>query len=387
MRVAFTLIGNKEWTGGSHYLRNLLRALHELPDSSVESILFVGDDASQKEIDALSPYLTKIVRDGCFTKWAPSWGIRQVLRRTIDNDVIAKRLFNRYNIEVVFHSGLFGTRFPLPCVSWIADFQHLHLPEMFSPREIKFRDRLFCDLSRMSKRIVVSSECARKDFESFLPDYLDHVDVLRFVAQLPKDVYEGSPSDKLLRYNLPEKFFHLPNQFWKHKNHLLVVDALKLLKKRGNDVFVVCSGSSRDPRNPDYFDSLQKEILRNELDINIALVGMVPIDHLYAFMRQSVAVLNPSLFEGWSTTVEEAKSLGKRVLLSDIPVHNEQNPPGGIYFSPKDPNDLANKMLRVWEQTPAGPDYKMEEDARLQIEERVQLFAKEFINILRKAAS
>src|SRR5690606_26082660 len=58
----------------------------------------------------------------------------------------------------------------------------------------------------------------------------------------------------------------------------------------------------------------------------------------------SVAVINPSLFEGWSSTVEEAKALGKSVILSNIPAHVEQNPHKGIFFDPKNPYELAERM-------------------------------------------
>lgn len=43
----------------------------------------------------------------------------------------------------------------------------------------------------------------------------------------------------------------------------------------------------------------------------------MPYEHVPALLRESVALLNPSLFEGWSTTVEEGKSPGKHVLMSD----------------------------------------------------------------------
>ena len=37
-------------------------------------------------------------------------------------------------------------------------------------------------------------------------------------------------------------------------------------------------------------------------------------------------MINPSLFEGWSSTVEECKSVGKNMILSDLNVHKEQYP-------------------------------------------------------------
>jgi glycosyltransferase involved in cell wall biosynthesis len=66
-------------------------------------------------------------------------------------------------------------------------------------------------------------------------------------------------------------------------------------------------------------------------------------------MKNSLAVINPSMFEGWSTTVEEAKLFGKTVVLSDIAVHREQSPVNGIYFDPADPVALAQQLKRVWD--------------------------------------
>jgi len=384
MRIAFSLIGDTGWTGGSHYLKNLLKALHDTSSNSIECVLFTGHKRLP-EVEPLQTYLSEIVFDESFSQWSPVWFVRHVAKAAFDKDLVIERLFRRYGVEGVFHAGLFGRRFSLPCVNWIADFQHLHMPEMFSRQERKMRDRLFRDYARMCRRLLLSSECARKDFESFLPAYKDRADVFPFVAQIPETVYACDPMEKLSGYDIPGKFFHLPNQFWKHKNHKLVIDALRVLKGKTNDLFVVCTGSENDRRNPGHFVSLKQSISESGLEAHTALLGLVPFEHLYALMRQSIAIMNPSLFEGWSTTVEEAKSLGKKVLLSDIPVHREQMPPGAAYFNPNDPQDLAWKMSEMWEETPAGPDIAMEARARASTKTRVNAFANRFVQIMRKA--
>ena len=384
MRVAFSLIGDEGWTGGIQYLRNLLKALHDTSPKSIDPVMITSRRRAP-EVEPLRPFLSQIVYDQRFSPRSPAWFMRQAVRSALDNDLVVGRLFRRHGVEAVFHAGLFGARFSLPCVNWIADFQHLHMPDMFSREEQKFRDRLFRSLARMCRRLVLSSECARKDFESFLPAYKDRADVFPFVAQIPETVYACDPIEKLSAYDIPEKFFHLPNQFWKHKNHKLVIDALRVLKDKTNDIFVVCTGSEKDRRNPEHFVSLKQSISESGLEAHIALLGLVPFEHLYALMRQSIAIMNPSLFEGWSTTVEEAKSLGKKVLLSDIPVHREQMPPGAAYFDPNNPQDLAGKMLKIWEETPAGPDNAMEELARASTKVRIHAFADRFGQIMRKA--
>ena len=74
------------------------------------------------------------------------------------------------------------------------------------------------------------------------------------------------------------------------------------------------------------------------------VLGLVPYEDLSVLFRHAVGLINPSHFEGWSTTVEEAKSLGKAIILSDIPVHREQAPPRGIFVAPDDPQAMADAM-------------------------------------------
>ena len=63
---------------------------------------------------------------------------------------------------------------------------------------------------------------------------------------------------------------------------------------------------------------------------------------MISLMYHSIAVINPSFFEGWSTTVEESKSLGKKILLSNIDVHVEQSPSRAHYFNPNNAYELAD---------------------------------------------
>ena len=64
-----------------------------------------------------------------------------------------------------------------------------------------------------------------------------------------------------------------------------------------------------------------------------------------SFMRLiQVQLINPSKSEGWSSTVEQAKSMGKLVLLSNLPVHKEQNPSRSFFFNPNDYLVLSQKL-------------------------------------------
>ena len=126
----------------------------------------------------------------------------------------------------------------------------------------------------------------------------------------------------------------------------VVVEALALLRKL--NIIVVCSGNTEDYRNRSYFYELMEYVKKERLEENFMVLGVIPYTDVKALMLECKALINPSLFEGWSTVVEEAKSIGKRIILSDLDVHKEQNPIGAIYFNRFDRKELASIMKKVW---------------------------------------
>ena len=62
-------------------------------------------------------------------------------------------------------------------------------------------------------------------------------------------------------------------------------------------------------------------------------------------MKNAIALIQPSLYEGWSTLVEEAKALNQFIILSDIPVHREQIDQNADFFDPFNAAELAGKII------------------------------------------
>ena len=102
-------------------------------------------------------------------------------------------------------------------------------------------------------------------------------------------------------------------------------------------------------------------------------------------MRHSLAVIQPSLFEGWSTVVEDARCLGKKMSLSDFPVHLEQNPPGSVFFERNSPQELANLIGEWWEKLPARVNLEEESLAQQRNKEDVKKFGYRFLEIARNS--
>ena len=136
----------------------------------------------------------------------------------------------------------------------------------------------------------------------------------------PPSISHAALAELLRRHELPDDFLFMPNQFWKHKNHAVVIEALAL---RVNGV--VRSSSRRPAIRLTSGTSNIRPVAR---ECSVARPGgPVPVSRHAALCRGAGpmascrALINPSLFEGWSTTVEEAKALGVPMVLSDLAVH------------------------------------------------------------------
>lgn len=382
--VAFANLVDPSWMAGGQYLFNLLYAL-KVYSPDIERVLRVWPGTHPQQYQILDGLIERVFE---FPTSIPAWLSKVPIHRLYSTPFFSwqeDRVLQRNRIDVQFMTVNPGTARKVPSVTWLPDFQHLHYPEFFSQSDLNFRLRFYPEAARKSRLVILSSYAALQDLEKVAPDYITKARVLSFVAQIEDCVYEHDPSPVILHYHLPHKFYFLPNQFWQHKNHLVVIQAVARARLENPQITVVCSGGIYDHRNPFYFESILNEIARLGLYENIRILGRISRHHLYQLMRHSLAILQPSLFEGWSTTVEEAKSLGKQIILSDIPVHREQNPPGALFFNPRNPEELAQLLLAVFQDKQGGPDTDMEERARQHLPARTKEFADKFRQIILEA--
>jgi glycosyltransferase involved in cell wall biosynthesis len=336
IKVAFVI--DVGWIGGINYFRNLLFAIEQVKERTIEPVIIVGKRSDTKLLNGLPNF--QIIRTSILDESSFWWE----KNRKYGNRLF-KWLLNINGIKVLSHTP--HTRLGnIKTIGWIPDFQHRHFPELFSKEQIIGRNNWFMEMAKNSTRILLSSEDACKDFNHFAPDYSYKVRVLNFVS-IPS--IQNAPDLATLqkKYSFNRPYFYIPNQFWVHKNHKVVVDALIKLKSSRPDVLVISTGFTQDYRNPEYFSELERRIEEGAVSGNFKILGVVPYEDVVGLLVNAQAMINPSLFEGWSTSVEESKSLGVPMLLSDIAVHIEQAKNTAIFFSVNEPASLAEKMLEI----------------------------------------
>ena len=383
VRIGFAIGEWLGWQGGINYHANLLRAVAASPTTTLRPILFTGARVDESVLAGF-PELPN-VRSAMFDRPGARWAYRAVRRRVQRRDHLLERLLKEHQVSVLSHTTQAWETPDLAMIGWIADFQHRRLPDLFSSRERKTRDRTFERICQRSTLVIVSSETVRQDLLAFSPESGERARVLRFVAEPLPAASVPAESELAERYAIDRDYFYVPNQFWIHKNHEILVQALALLRERGVRPLVIATGDTRDYRSPGHFDSLMDHARRSGVTAEFRPVGVVPNRDVGGLMRGAVAIINPSRSEGWSTPVEEAKSLGKRVLLSDIEVHREQDPPGGVFFDPDDAEALAGSMEQRLNDRDMQADDLLERRAKMAFPIRQAEFAQTYEAIVHEA--
>lgn len=384
-RVAFTLIGGKNWTGGYNYLLNLLRVVQIEVPGQITPVLFAGTDVPE---DELKPFADipgcEVIQDPAFDDSKRSGLMLKGL--LFGKDPAVDRAMQRSQIEVVFEAALFlGWRLSTPAIAWMPDFQHHFLPGLFTrqawwKRELGFRAQI-----ASGRTVMVSSGDSKRACQKYYPKVGSRVHAVRFAVRPPEHIPAEQARAVADRHGLPQNYFFMPNQFWAHKNHLLVIEALKILRDRGTPINVVATGKQLDPRNLNHVPAVKAAVTKAGLEQQLLMPGMIPYEDLMPLMQASTALLNPSLFEGWSTTVEEARSAGVPMILSDLEVHKEQAAGQAVFFDRHSSNSLA-ECLSKFEPPPASRRLEMQKSAGEDALARVGRFADEFVNLVRSSA-
>ena len=346
IRIGIIYIWDNNWLGGKYYLQNLLVALNTLSDEKKPVVnLYCLNDTSFVEFQKNTgyPYLVKsIVKENKIFKI-----LRRVLFFFSKEMAIKISTFSLNPADNLVFPLFYGSDVE-KMISWIPDFQEKRLPEYFSDSERRRRDYIVRSTCERGIPIVFSSYDSQNDFREFYPEYVSHPTfVVHFSVKKPL-LSNLSISVLKNKYGIKKPYILCANQFWQHKNHLFLFRAFEKVLKMGIDLQLVCTGKMEDYRRPHYIDEIKTFLNINNLNDDILTLGVIDKDELICLMKNSYAVIQPSLFEGWNTTVEDCKAMNKFVFLSDIGVHREQIDKNVCFFNPRDEDDLAEKLLNVY---------------------------------------
>lgn len=346
---------NERWIAGTYYILNIVHALYRLNKDERPEIVIITEDYesfNRVKLETKYPFLK-------FQKYPLEFPTYSKFERFIN--AIGLKLFKKKfiaktkqpTIDFLYPNEVEGVHVKgIPKVNWIPDLQELYLPELFSEKEIEGRKKFYETVVLKGDVAVFSSKDSEKDFKNLYPNASIQTEVLPFAVTHP-DFSNINLLNLLNKYLLPSKYFFVPNQFWAHKNHMIVLEAVKILKDQGIEVHIAFSGKELDFRNQNYVQNLKKYVCDHHLKDQIHFLGFLDRKVQLCLMKHAISIVQPSLFEGWSTVVEDAKALNAYILLSKIPVHVEQCSKNVTFFNPKKAPELASLLAKYDQDYPS----------------------------------
>ncbi|MDX2049449.1 MAG: glycosyltransferase [Chitinophagaceae bacterium] len=391
-KIGLIGVGSINWLGGLQYVTNIVHALESIgSEQDIEVHILKNERQHFPHLDHfknIKLYLHDI--DSYFPPWSFTnrvvWFFqRKFFKRIVprmENKLIKEKFDFVFPIIVSSCNGQLNT------AGWIADFQYHYYPEGASPEVTASAYREISFISHNCKKIVLSSKACEDDCHSIFPVTRGKTHAMPFTVYIGQELLHKNNFDELLKkYQLPENFIIVSNLFCPTKNHVTLFKAIALLKDKGIRIDLACTGNIVDQRNLHFGNEILQSITNLGVRDRVHLLGIIPRQDQVTLYRMSKAIVQPSVNEGWSTLVEEAKVLGKNLLLSNIAVHLEQNPGNPYFFESTNVSDLADKIEKLLNDTRGVrfPEMDKEKQAFEAYQKKIQEFGRRFMEVAASA--
>ncbi|HEY6001545.1 MAG TPA: glycosyltransferase family 1 protein [Anaeromyxobacter sp.] len=232
----------------------------------------------------------------------------------------------------------------VPTIYQPFDLQHVHLPRFFSRYQRRWRARTYPELARAARSVVVMSSWIKDDVVRHLRVPAEKVRVISW-APVTEEYAEPTPEDlerTRRRLLLPEAFAVFPAQTYPHKNHLGLIEAVEMARRRGEAVEVVCPGQQND-----FYPVIERR-MKSRGARGVRFVGYVSPLEIRCLYRLARFLVFPTLFEGGGMPVFEAFAAGLPVACSNVTCLPSQAGDAALLFDPRDAGAMANALIRLW---------------------------------------
>ena len=259
--------------------------------------------------------------------------------------------FEKDEIDLIYFAGpsplcLFLERINYIFTVWdLCHRDHVEFPEVRQSFEFEARDNLFHTALTKAVAVIAESPLGK---ENLIRRYgLDEQRVhwLALSPALRNPNQDNHDFDPYIAASIPihSSYIFYPAQFWAHKNHSLIIEALAYLRKiKQIDVYAVFCGS--DCGNLNIILEMAKQ--RGVSDL-IKYMGFVPDENMNSYYRKSLALVMPSYFGPSNMPPLEAFALEVPVVVSDLPGIRDQVGNAALLVSPDNFQDLGAIILRL----------------------------------------
>jgi len=339
---------NKPASGGGFTLENeILNAISRFaPGSGHEFYLFTNQDIHLENIATLQPSLRHRIQ-GVFFK------LEKIL--TVPKSLSSESfcmLIKECKIDMMFYLTPWNKfDIDIPFISMVWDLQHRlqpFFPEVSSHGEFKYRETRYRDILPQATYIITGTLAGKKEIREFYNIPEEHIVIMPHPT--PDYSTTSEASEEIITKLKPftkRKFLFYPAQFWPHKNHINLVEALHILNSREGEKYdLVLCGSDKGN-----LPHIRNHVKRLNLDNYVHYWGFISRKELVWFYKRAAALTYVSFFGPENLPPLEAFALGCPVVASTVSGSEEQLGDAAMLVDPRNPQEIADAVIRL-EQDP-----------------------------------
>jgi glycosyltransferase involved in cell wall biosynthesis len=222
---------------------------------------------------------------------------------------------------------------------------HPEFPEV-GLRGFNHREKFYKAVLPRAVKIIAESNLGKKNIIKRYHVDDNRVLIVPFLpsefTKLSDEDYKKNYIDIKSKYNV-EDYIYYPAQFWAHKNHIYILEALKILNEKYNTkLSAIFSGA--DYGNLNYILKTAKAFGLTDQVKYIGFVDNCEIPYIY---KQALALVMPTYFGPTNIPPLEAFALDCPVLYSDLDGLREQVQDAALLLDLNKPESLVHNLLKV----------------------------------------
>ena len=278
----------------------------------------------------------------------PPSRIARRLLRSVSDPVDLERRLVAVGADLVYFVAQWGPHRLKKLCYWatVWDLAHLEFPEFPEvSKQFQIRERMLQRSLAPAHLVVADSHQLCQRICQRYAVAPERVLAMPFAPGLAAAATDSRPRDEVLqRHGLEPGYFFYPAQFWAHKNHLRILEALERCAALGHRLRVVFAGGDAGIRA-----HVEAATRAKTLQPQVRFLGFVDARDMRGLYQCSRALVMPSYFGPTNLPPLEAWSLGVPVIYSK---HlNEQAGDAALLADADDPDALAEQMMACLDDT------------------------------------
>lgn len=343
MNIAVVFDGELHTGGGFQQQLSMILELKKL--EKYNFITFVFSKENKKVLDyykinsvlvkkSLIDKIYKIFhRKEWFFRFSKQFKLKTLFEKSIDS----------YNIDLVYFLSPSGLSLDLIAHNYIITVwdlchrDHPEFPEVNQFREFELREKLYTKSLKKAVAVLADSGIGKANLIRRYGLDENRVCVVPFTPSL--NSFVDKQVDVRSKYKINGEYIYYPAQFWSHKNHVYIIDAVAILKQQGINITAVFSGS--DQGNLNYVLNYAE---KSNVGERVKYIGFVPNEYIYSLYKNALALVMPTYFGPTNIPPLEAFAIGTPVIYSDLDGLRDQVGDAALLCDLRNPNSLAELL-------------------------------------------